>query len=109
MSYEVVVTARAERQLSQAAAWYAEQAPEVADAWFHGFVQAIVSLEDNPKRCGLARENDAFPFDLRQLLYGLGKRATHRAVFAVHPKKVVVHAIRHLAQRDLTLEDIVTE
>jgi hypothetical protein len=41
-----------------------------------------------------------------QLLYGLGKRKTHRALFAVHEQRVVVHAIRHLSQLDVTIDDI---
>lgn len=106
MTYPVLLTQRAETQLNEAAQWYAQQAQDVADAWFHGFVQAIVSLETNPKLHSLAREDEAFPFELRQLLYGLGKRKTHRALFVVHADRVVVHAVRHLAQDDLTLDDL---
>ena len=106
MKYEVLITKRAEEQLAVAAKWYTNEAPDIAVAWFDGFVNAIISLGHDPKRCSLARENEAFPFVLRQLLYGLGRRKTHRALFVVHDDRVVVHAIRHLAQRDVTVDDI---
>lgn len=54
----------------------------------------------------LAREKDAFPIEIRELRYGLGRRPTHRAVFAIRPNVVVIYAIQHLAQRDLTLDDL---
>lgn len=85
MTFEVVITKRAERQLHDATAWYAKQAPHIVDAWFDGFVNAIVSLGTHPKQQELARENEALPFELRQLLYGFGKRKTHRALFVVRP------------------------
>jgi len=84
---------------------YQKEAAQIVDAWFDGFVTAIVSLEANPRRFAVCRESDAFPFELRQLLYGVGKRKTHRALFVVHKNRVVVHAIRHLSQRDLIEND----
>ena len=106
MKYDVVLTTKAKRQLDEACAWYAARNADVADAWYDGFVEALISLESNPQRHGLARENDAFSVELRQLNYGSGRRKTHRAVFVIRPNKVVVHAIRHLAQQDLTLDDL---
>ena len=106
MSLEVVLTRHAEQQLYEATAWYQQEAPQFADAWFNGFVAAIAALEEFPLRCGLAPESESFPFELRQLLYGLGRRYTHRALFVVHPHRVVVHAIRHLSQRELTADDL---
>ena len=107
MKFSVIILPRAHRQLYEAASWWAQyRSPEQASRWLDGFEQALASLEDNPERCGLAPENDAFPFPLRQLLYGLGKKPTHRAVFEVRGNEVLVYAIRHVAQRDLIPEDI---
>ncbi len=74
--------------------------------WLDGFEQALAALENNPERCGLARENDAFSFTVHQLLHGLGAKKTHRAVFEVRGNEVIVYAVRHLAQSDLTPDDI---
>lgn len=54
----------------------------------------------------MAHENDAFPFCVRQLVYGLGRTKTHRALFEVRDDRVVIFAIRHLAQADVTPEDL---
>ena len=104
MTFEVLVTERAEQELNQAADWIARDAPDTAEKWFNGFVEAIVSLSEHPERCGLARENDRFPFDLRQLLYG--RRRNHRALFTIRGNAIVVLSIRHAAQPDVTPDDI---
>ena len=107
MSYEVVVTRLAERELDEAADWWAaHRSQEQAERWYNGFIEGIISLEDNPERCPLSRENEAFPYEIRDLLYGLGRRRTHRAVFTIRPDKVVVLTIRHLAQKDLSAADL---
>jgi hypothetical protein len=43
---------------------------------------------------------------IRELHYGLRSKATHRAVFEILRDEVIVHSVRHLAQRDLTPDDI---
>lgn len=47
-----------------------------------GLLKAIQSLEKMPKRCALARENQHFRQEIRQLLYGKG-RNTYRIIFTV--------------------------
>jgi hypothetical protein len=76
-----------------------------------GFEAAIKSLANDAESHSLARENQLhdFPFPIRQLTYGLGKRPTHRAVFEVRGEVVYVHAVRHLAQRDLSADDFKPE
>ena len=106
MKYDVVLTDTARRQLDEACAWYASRDSRVADEWYNGFINALISLENNPQQHGPARENDTFPVELRQFLYGSGHKKTHRAVFAIRPGKVVVHSIRHLAQRDVMPGDL---
>jgi len=104
MSFDVLVTERAAQELNRAADWIAGDAPDTSEKWFNDFVEALVSLGEHPERCGLARENDHFPFDLRQLLYG--RRRSHRALFTIRHDSVVVLSVRHTAQRDLKPEDL---
>jgi plasmid stabilization system protein ParE len=104
MTYTVIVTRPAKGQLNRAADWIAEKAPEAAERWFNGFVAAISSLSRNPRRCGFAREHRQFPFELRELLYG--RRRNYRAIFTIRGSQVIVIAIRHAAQAELTLDDI---
>jgi len=106
MKYEVVLTESANRQLDEACTWYIENAPQIADDWYNGFVDALAGLEVNPDRFGLARENQAFPIEIRQLLYGSGRRKTHRAIFSIHSDRVVVRTNRHLSRQDLGDNDL---
>ena len=106
MKYEVILTERAANQLGEACAWYIENAPHVANDWYNGLLEALNLLETNPERFSLARENDAFPIEIRQLLYGSGRKKTHRAVFSVHEDRVVIRSIRHFARRDLQSDEL---
>lgn len=74
--------------------------------WLEGFDQALASLAQNPERCTLARESDAFRIELRELHYGLRSKATHRAIYSIHRDEVIVYAVRHLAQQELTPQEL---
>jgi plasmid stabilization system protein ParE len=107
MTYKVRLTGKAERQLKDAAQWWAEhRSREQAERWYDGFLRALRSLAHNPQRCPLARENTSVPIEIRELHYGLGRRPTHRAIFAIRPDSVVVYSIRHNAQADLTADEL---
>jgi plasmid stabilization system protein ParE len=100
MKYDVVLTVEAQENARAAYSWYAERSHKVADRWCEGLLDALASLETNPEHCPLANENSRFPIELRQLLYGSGRRTTHRIIFAVRPTTVVIYAIRHISQGD---------
>ncbi len=107
MNYRVNITSRAEAELYEAAVWWAEnRSPDQAVRWLDGFERAIASLAENPQKHTLAREDRDFPFTLHQLLYGLGTKPTHRALFRIRDNEVIIYGIRHLAQRDVTPEDL---
>lgn len=109
MNYKVLITSRAGLQLAACARWWSEcRSADQAARWLDGFEEAIVSLRENPERHGLARENGLYelPYPVRQLLYGIGKRPTHRAVFEVRGDTVYIVAVRHLAQDDLSSEEL---
>lgn len=104
MIYQVVLNDRAEKQLEDAYLWYAEHSPASAVTWYNGFLDAIDSLRTNPARCQIAAENDLFPVEVRQLLYG--RRKNHRALFTIRENVVFVFSVRHTARRDVTPEDV---
>ncbi len=105
MIREVVLTQRAEQQLHATADWYAQSSPKVADDWFNGVIAAMKALRKTPEKFPLAHENDDFPFVLREMLFGLGRRMTHRVLFVVHRNRVMIHQVRHVAQSDMTPGD----
>lgn len=65
-----------------------------------------VGIGDRPLRYPLAWENQFSPEDVRELLFGLGRRPTHRALFVVRSELVYVFAIRHVAQEPLDPESL---
>jgi plasmid stabilization system protein ParE len=107
MKYTVVVSEPAERELEESARWWEEnRSREQSLRWYKGFLKAIRSLSQNPERCPLARENELFAADIRELHYGLGSRPTHRAVFTLLSDIVLVLTVRHVARADLTVNDL---
>jgi plasmid stabilization system protein ParE len=56
MTYRILLTDRAARDIDEAHRWYAERAPKAAVAWYNGFLDALNSLATNPERCPLAGE-----------------------------------------------------
>ncbi|MBI2825645.1 MAG: type II toxin-antitoxin system RelE/ParE family toxin [Planctomycetia bacterium] len=86
--------------------WSKNRSAEQAVRWYNAFADAIRSLSQNPERCALSFESVAFRFEIRDLVFGVGKRPTHRAVFSIRGNMVVVVAVRHLAQKELQPEDV---
>lgn len=85
MSFHVVLSDRAWEELDAAYRRYAERSPEAAVRWYNGFLDAMDSLKTSPTRHEFARENKAFPVELRQLLYG--KKHNWRAIFTIRGEK----------------------
>ena len=107
MTYQVIILPNAEVQIYKSAIWWSEnRSTQQAIRWVEGIESAIHSLVIDPEQHGIALENDAFSFTLRQLLYGLGSNATHRVLFEIRDDKVLVHTVRHVAQKEVGPEDV---
>jgi plasmid stabilization system protein ParE len=107
MKLRVAITEPAEREMQSAFNWWAENRSKgQADRWYAGLAKAIADLSENPERHSQSRERDRFPYEIRDLLFGLGRRPTHRAVFTIRGEEVVVLTVRHVAQQDLSPDDI---
>lgn len=75
MTFQVEITPVAEAQIEQAYCWYRERNSEFADRWFRGLMNAIATLQEQPRRCVLAVEHEIFPEEVRQL----GSSKTNRS------------------------------
>jgi len=103
MGYIVNLAARAERDFADL---YDEISAEKSDAalnWYLSFKEAILTLQDAPKRCPIMPETSK----LRHLLYG-NKPHIYRAICGVldGQKRVEVLQIRHGARQRLKASDV---
>lgn len=107
MSYTVITTERAAQEISDAAAWWAaEHSVAQAERWYSGIRNAIADLAVMPRARPFALEHALFGYELRELHFGLGTRATHRAIFTIVNETVVVLTVRHVARGPLGPEDL---
>jgi toxin ParE1/3/4 len=103
MAYVVNITVRAERDLDHVYGNIDAEHSEVAPKWYRGLKEAILSLEEHPRRCPVTRKKD----ELRHLLYG-HKPHVYRVIYRVLEKQKLVEVlhIRHAARRKLKSSDV---
>lgn len=95
MTFRVETTAAAEQDADAILDWLLSQhAGDTGMRWFLALQDAIASLAEFPGRCPLASENEAFPFEVRHLLYGRPPNV-YRILFTIKDKTVYVLHIRH--------------
>lgn len=83
MRYDIEISSVAEADADSAFLRLSQVvSPAKASQWYSGLLQAIESLSQMPKRCPLARENEYFSQEIRQLLYGRG-RNSYRILFTI--------------------------
>lgn len=83
MKYRIEISSIAEAEADKAFLRLSQiSSPTKATQWYSGLLEAIASLSQMPKRCPLARENEHFSQELRQLLYGRGSNS-YRVIFTI--------------------------
>lgn len=105
MKYRIEISSVAEAEADRAFLRLSQvTSPTRAGQWYSGLLQAIESLSQMPKRCALARENEYFSQEIRQLLYGKG-RNSYRILFTIlegqEVSTVRILHIRHGTQQTL--------
>jgi len=107
LSRVVKILPRATDQLYESAAWWAtNRSVAQAARWLAEIEDAIQGLADTAARHPLARESDAFDFPVHQCNFGVSKKPTHRVLYSFDDAQVLVYAIRHLPQSDLSPGEI---
>jgi plasmid stabilization system protein ParE len=109
MKYRIEISSIAEAEADNASLRLATlTSPKQASQWYLGLLEAIESLSQMPNRCSLARENENFSLEIRQLLYGRG-RNLYRVLFTIVDGDVVstvrILHIRHGLQKTIGEED----
>ena len=92
MAYRVELAKSAETQLEELYLWLVERAPSQGAAWFNGLEQAILSLEQLPKRCRIAPDSFDPDQPVRVLNYGRSPHV-YRVFFTVTESAKVVRVV----------------
>jgi plasmid stabilization system protein ParE len=105
MKYRIEISSVAEAEADGAFLRLSQVAsPAKASQWYSGLLQAIESLSQMPKRCLIARENEYFSQEVRQLFYGQG-RNSYRVLFTIlegqNVSTVRILHIRHASQQTI--------
>ncbi len=107
MTYTVVTTERAAREIEDTAAWWArERSVEQAERWYQGIRGAIAELETAPDRWAVVPELQGLPYKVRERRFGLASKPTHRVLFTIIGQTVLVLTVRHTARKPLQPEDL---
>jgi plasmid stabilization system protein ParE len=107
MSFRVLISQTAERDIHQAVAWWSDHRSRAeAERWYERIYPAIATLSRCPERCPLAPESDLLVTELRHLHFGVRRKTTHRIVFTIQDQEVIILRVRHVAQRELESDDL---
>jgi plasmid stabilization system protein ParE len=102
MKYHVELTTTAKADIRDTTRWLRDQASTAAaDRWLAGLLKATQTLEKQPLRCPLAAENDKFPQEIHELLFGRKRHGKYRIIFEIIDSTVYVLYIRHSARDEL--------
>lgn len=107
MSYQVNVTGPAKDDIWQNYRWWGEnRSQEQAVRWFLGIDQFIPTLANTADRYAFATEPALKQLGIRQASFGLGRRPSHRVLFGIVDKTVIVYRVRAFKQDAIGTDDL---
>ncbi len=101
---QIKITDPAKADIQEAYQWWAEnRSAEQAAEWYERIFEAIATLHSMPQRCPRVPETALSCVGVRQLLFGIGARPTHRIVFHFDHEAdtVTILRVRHHGQDEL--------
>jgi plasmid stabilization system protein ParE len=101
---QIQITGPAKADIQEAYQWWAEnRSADQAAEWYERIFEAIYTLQSMPARCPRAPESSLSLAEVRQLLFGVGSRPTHRIVFHFDQEAdtVTILRVRHHGQDEL--------
>jgi plasmid stabilization system protein ParE len=108
MSYRVTILRRARQDFHAIEAWLANRSRQGAASWVKRFDEALASLEENPLLQPVAPESEAFPEEIRHIMFRTRRGRTYRALFLVEGEEVRILRIRGAGQDNLSPGDLET-
>jgi plasmid stabilization system protein ParE len=105
VTFDVVITREAAREVEQRYHALAERSNVSADRWRANLLKTIESLRRTPERCPLAPESEWYGDTLRETYFG--KRLhTYRVLFEIRGTAVYILRVRHGLQDFLRETDL---
>jgi hypothetical protein len=106
MKLSLVIDPRAGDEIQAHHDWWAEhRSAAQAGRWYDRLSKVLVRTNRvvqhpaNP-------ESSYHPFEIRELLFGLGRRPSHRVLFTIRPDCVYILSVRHVSQEPLGPDDL---
>lgn len=93
--FDIQITELAKEDIQQTFQWWSTHRSEKQAAdWYEQILRAMATLRRMPERCPRIPETGLSRSDLRQLLFGIGNRPTHRIIFGLDAESRVVTILR---------------
>ncbi len=103
----VIITPLAENDvLTQFDWWASSRSEEQALRWLVGIYTEMFGLKKSANQHPLAMELPLRSLGVRQLNYGISKRPTHRALYAIKDREIVIYRVRSLHQDRLSEQEL---
>jgi plasmid stabilization system protein ParE len=107
MKLPVAVSRQAEDDIQRAYDWWAEhRSAAQAARWYDGLTAMLGRLGSTSHQSPHAAESERTAIDVREALFGLGRRPSHRVLFTIRPDSVYVLGVRHVSQDDVPPDDL---
>lgn len=107
MPYRLCVTEPAKTDIWRNYRWWSDhRSAAQADRWFRGVDELVLSLRTTADRHALATETPLRHAGVRQALFGVSRRPTHRILYAIESDTVIVYRVRSLKQDRLSADEL---
>ena len=106
MSYQVELTARAERDVDGILAWLAQRSSQGAMTWYERFNHVLEQLAANAEQCNLAPENEDHDEAIRHAIFKTRRGKKYRALFIIRGEQVFVLHVRGPGQDLMPPDDL---
>jgi plasmid stabilization system protein ParE len=106
MTYDVELTARAERDISRIFGWLHQRSPRGAAAWARRCKDVVRDLAGNASGCPLAPENGEHDEEIRHVIFRTRRSVNYRALFVIRERKVFVIHVRGPGQDIVSPADV---
>lgn len=103
MSRTVRLTIEFEAAITDNALWWADhRSTEQARRWYTEVLDFVETLADDPERFPVAAESQRAGAEVREMLFSIGRRPTHRILFRILSAQLVeVLSLHHVRQAGL--------